>query len=427
MIRHVFLFILIIASCANTHASLQVDISAKAAVLMNMETGAIIYEKNAHLSLHPASITKIITALYALEKNGDQLDQVVPISRDAVAIVPPQVRRDKSGAHPPHRLEFGGTLMKLKIGEFVSAKALFYGLMLSSGNDAANAIAEWVSGNTSQFVQDLNDYVRSLGCTQTMLYTPHGLPHADHKTTAYDMCLITKKALEYPFFREVVGTTHYLLPASNKQPERELVQHNALIKPGKFYYPKAIGVKTGYTDSAGYTLVSAAEDPSRKMIAVIMGCDKLEQRYRDAIALFEAGFNEPKNQRTLFSKNFDVFSTTHKKSRRLIKAVVNEDVVVSYYPSEEPIIRPELEWDLITFPIQLGQRLGTLSLYDQNNHILDSYPLYALEKVHPSLYYQILDKCCIWKMHGKTFSPFILLGLGIAILVSGFIWTNRRY
>lgn len=426
MIRFVLFFVLIATSrFANT--SLQVDISAKAAVLMNMETGAIIYEKNAHLPLHPASITKIITALYALEKSGNQLDQAVMVSRDAVAIVPAHVRRDKLGSHPPHRLEFGATLMKLQAGELVSAEALFYGLMLSSGNDAANAIAEWVSGNTAQFMQDVNDYAQLLGCKQTVLYTPHGLPHPDHKTTAYDMCLITKRALQYPFFRKVVKSTHYLLPASNKQPEREILQHNALIKPGKFYYPKAIGVKTGYTGSARYTLVSAAEDHTRKMIVVIMGCDKLEQRYRDAIALFEAGFNEPKSKRTLFSKNFDVFSTMHKKSKHLIKAIVNEDVVVSYYPSEEPVIKPELEWDFSTFPIQPGQRLGKLSLYDQNNHILDSYPLYALEKVPASFYYQVLDKFCIWQIYVKKSFPFILLGIGAVILVSGFIWTNRRY
>ena len=190
--RFVFLFLLIVISrLANT--ALQVDISAKAAVLMNAETGAVLYEKNAYLSLYPASITKIITALYVLEKRGDQLDQLVKISKEALKSVSPQVRRDRLGAHPPYRLEFGASLMGLKAEEQVSVETLFYGLMLSSGADAANALAEWVSGNIPQFMEGLNEYVKFLGCNQTTLTTPHGLTHTHHKTTAYDMCLLTKR------------------------------------------------------------------------------------------------------------------------------------------------------------------------------------------------------------------------------------------
>lgn len=422
--RFVFFVLIAISRCANT--ALQVEVSAKAAVLMNAETGAILYEKNAYLSLYPASITKIITALYALEKRGDQLDQIVTISKDAVHIVSPQARRDKLGSHPPYRLEFGGSLMGLKEAERVSVESLFYGLLLSSGNDAANALAEWISGSVPQFMQELNDYVKELGCKQTVLYAPHGLPHVDHKTTAYDMCLVTKKALKQPFFRKVVKTTHYLRPANNKQLQTELLQHNSLIKPGKFYYPKAIGVKTGYTESSGYTLVGAAEDQNRKMIVVLMGCNKLEQRYRDAIALFEAGFNEPKINRTLFSKNFDVFTAKQKKSKHIIKAVLKEDVVINYYASEEPLVKPELEWACVTFPIQPGQRLATLLLYDQNNQVLADYPLYALEKVKATFYYQFLDKCLSWSIYLKHSFSLFILGIGIAVLILSFIWISRR-
>lgn len=423
--RFVFLFLLIaISRLAN--AGLQVDISAKAAVLMNADTGAILYEKNAYLPLYPASITKIITALYVLEKKGDQLDQLVKISKEAVSSVSPQARRDRLGVHPSYRLEFGGSLMGLKVEELVSAKDLFYGLMLSSGNDAANVLAEWVSGNVPQFMEELNEYVKSLGCNQTTLTTPHGLTHAHHKTTAYDMCLLTKKALEQSFFCKVVKTINYLKPASNKQPQVELLQHNSLLKPGKFYYPKAIGVKTGYTASSGYTIAAAAADQNRRMIVVLMGCDKSEQRYRDAIALFEAGFNEPKIKRTLFSKNFDVFSIMQRKSRSPIKAILHEDVVIDYYPSEEPSIKPELEWESIIFPIQPGQRLATLSLYDQNNQILAVYPLYAVEEVHSTFYYQILDKCQSWKTNLKQSMSLLMLGLGIAVLFFSFVWVSRR-
>jgi D-alanyl-D-alanine carboxypeptidase len=157
-----------------------------------------------------------------------------------------------------------------------------------------------------------------------------------------------------------------------------------------------------------------------------MGCDKLEQRYRDAIAIFEAGFNELKITRTLFSKNFDVFSTTHKKVKGLIKAAVREDVAISYYASEEPLVRPKLEWNFKNFPIEPGQELGKLSLYDQNNHILRSYPLHALEKVRATFYYQALDKCYNWRMHAKQFFPLLMLGVGLAIIVLSFTQMGRR-
>jgi len=287
-------------SCA--YGTLKMDMSAKAAILINEETGAVLYEKNAHTPLYPASITKVITALYTLEKKGHALDEEVIATHDAVSAVHPHIRRAHQKGHPPYRLEFGGTHIGIKAGEALNLRTLLYGLMLASGNDAANVIAQHVSGSVPQFMNELNAYVKAKGCKDTVLFTPHGLPHPDHKTTAYDMAKLTRIALQYPVFRDVVKTVAYTRPQTNKQAESEFHQHNALVKPGKFYYPKATGVKTGYTTAGGYTLVASAEDENRKLIAVLLGYEQLQERYKDAIALFEAAFNEPKVTRTLFSK-----------------------------------------------------------------------------------------------------------------------------
>src|SRR6267154_1991895 len=249
------LFYFLAFSSLQASSSLKVEVSAKGALLMNAETGAVLWEKNARIPLYPASTTKMITALYALEKKGMALDELVTASYDAVATVHPNVRRASNGQHPPYRLEFGGTHMGIKAGETLSFRTLIYGLMLASGNDAANVIAQHISGNVSAFMEELNRFVRKKGCLNTVLHTPHGLPHPEHKSSAYDLAILACESLKNPFFREVVKTTQYIRPQTNKQPESMLYQHNALVKPGRFYYPKAIGIKTGYTLSGGYTMV----------------------------------------------------------------------------------------------------------------------------------------------------------------------------
>jgi serine-type D-Ala-D-Ala carboxypeptidase (penicillin-binding protein 5/6) len=368
---------------------IKVEVSAKGAILMNGETGAVLWEKNARVPLYPASTTKMITALYALEKKGDALDELVTASYDAVATVHPHVRRAGTPQHPPYRLEFGGTHMGIKVGESLPLRALIYGLMLTSGNDAANVIAQHVSGNISTFMEELNSFVHKKGCLQTVLHTPHGLPHPDHKTTAYDLGILAREALRNPLFREVAKTTQYTRPQTNKQPESTLYQHNALVKPGQFFYPKAIGIKTGYTLSGGYTMVAAAEDPQRKLIAVILGCEKIEQRYKDAIALFEAGFNEKKVSRTLFSKGFDLFAYQVEGGKIPLQAYLSQDIILDYFPSEEPLFKVAVLWQVPAPPILTGQKVAEMQVLSQENQLLSSAPLFAVRAVEPTFRYQV--------------------------------------
>lgn len=370
--------------------ALKVDISGKAAILINAETCAVLYEKNAYAPLYPASITKVITALYALEKKGDALDEEVIATYDAVSAVHPHIRRAQHKGHPPYRLEFGGSHMGIKAGEALTLRTLLYGLMLASGNDAANVIAQHVSGSVPQFMNELNAFVRAKGCKDTILLTPHGLPHPDHKTTAYDMAKLTRIALQYPIFREVVKMVKFTRPQTNKQAESELHQHNALVKPGKFYYPKATGIKTGYTTAAGYTLVASAEDENRKLIAVLLGYEQLEERYKDATVLFEAAFNEPKVARTLFSKEFDLFSCPIKGGKRPLQAAIPTDLVLSYYPSEEPQFNTRIEWNALALPIEPGQLVGqihvTAAPYGKT---LLQVPLFSTQLVEATFSYQV--------------------------------------
>jgi D-alanyl-D-alanine carboxypeptidase (penicillin-binding protein 5/6) len=398
---------------------LKVDVSAQGAVLMNAETGAVLWEKNSQTPLYPASTTKLITALYALEKKGDALDEMITASHEALATVHPHVRRT-SGNHPPYRLEFGGTHMGIKTGETLSFRTLFYGLMLTSGNDAANVIAEHVSGNISAFMEELNEFVRKKGCLNTVLHTPHGLPHSEHKTTAYDLGILAREALKYPFFREVVKARQHIRPQTNKQIEATLYQHNALVKPGRFYYPKAIGIKTGYTLSGGYTLVAAAEDAERKLIAVVLGCEKIESRYKDAIALFEAGFNEKKVSRMLFSKGFDLFTHAVVGGKIPLQAYLLQDIVLEYFPSEEPTFKTSVLWQIPAPPIQAGQKIAEMQIFSSENRMLSSAPMFAVRAVEPTLHYQVL---CLWK---KLKITWLMAAGGLLILAGSFYYSRVR-
>ncbi len=406
---------------------LRVDVSAKGAILMNAETGAVLWEKNARTPFIPSSTTKIITALYALEKKGHALDALVTASHDAVATVHPSVRRASNGQHLPYRLEFGGTHIGIKAGEILSLRALLYGLMLTSGNDAANVIAEYTSGNVSAFMEELNRFVREKGCSQTVLHTPHGLPHPEHQTTAYDLGILSCEAMRNPFFREMVRTRQYPRPPTNKQPESTFYQHNALVKPGRFFYPKAIGVKTGYTLSGGYSIVAAAEDGDRKLITVLLGCEKIEQRYKDAIALFEAGFNEKKVSRTLFSKGFDLFTRPVEGGKAPLQAYLSQEIILDYFPSDEPIFKTEIVWQAPVLPILADQEVAEMRILSSGDKMISSAPLFAVRGVEPTIGHQAQ---LVWqKIKAGIWNPIglVMAAGGTLVLWGSFYYSKRAF
>ena len=420
-----FLILSLLTILPSFASPFKLELSAKAAILINSETGAVLYEKNAHLPLYPASITKMVTALYAIEKRQEALDERIQAPFEAVCAVYPHVRR-RSQAHPPYRLEFGGSHMGIKTGEELSFRVLLYGLMLVSGNDAANVIAYFVSGSIPQFIKELNLYVQSKGCKNTELHTPHGLPYPDHKTTAYDMALLAREALKQPLLREIVKTVSYTRPKTHLQPEAIMYQHNALIKPGsKFYYPKAIGIKTGFTNAGGYTLIAAAEDEERKLVAVLLGCEHLDERYKDAIALFEAAFNEKKVERTLFSKEFDIFNHAIKGGKTLLKAELKEDTRLSFYESENHHFCSKISWDENPLPIMQGQNVGKVTIFSREEPLLE-VPLFAQHRVEPTLSYLLHSKWQSCKKALNSYLGILLALIGSAIVLGGYFIFHRK-
>jgi D-alanyl-D-alanine carboxypeptidase (penicillin-binding protein 5/6) len=365
------------------------DISASVALLINAETGKVLFSRNAEEPLYPASTTKVATALYALHKKSSLLNEMVTVSHDCVSAVPINVRRS-SGKHPSYRLEFGGTLMGLKLEEQVDFKTLLYGLLLPSGNDAANVIAETVSGSVSQFMIELNNFLKEIGCHNTYFKNPHGLPDVEHVTTAKDLARMGQMAMKNPFFKQIVSSSKYIKAETNKQPEVILSQHNAIVKPAsKYYYPHATGIKTGYTIQAGHTLVASAEKGDRSLIAVVCHKESSEMRFRNTIQLFEAAFKEPKKTRTLFSGIHDSFSKKVEGAKEILKAALAEDVKVSFYPSEEPKYYSQIRWKSHDLPIEAGSFVGEVLVFDDRDVLQETSSLFAVKKLEPTFSYQV--------------------------------------
>lgn len=250
------------------------QIEGEAAVVMDAETGAFLYSKNMEAKEYPASITKIMTTLVALE-NGD-LDSKVKFSDWAV-----------------NSLEEGSSRLWMEVGEKITLRQALYGVMLESANDCANAVAEKVGGSEEKFAEMMNQKAAKLGCINTHFVNAHGLHQENHYTCARDMALIARAAMENPTFAEIAKTIEYIIPESKTvSQEHVLVNHQKMLYKEGFYYKGCLGGKNGFTEASLNTLVTVAERKGRRLICVILrtnGPDKICWETKD---LLDYGFKK---------------------------------------------------------------------------------------------------------------------------------------
>lgn len=372
-----FLFFILLFPLSLRAEPLSLSIKAEAAILVNSETGKILYEKNPYDLHFPASITKIATALYALKIKEDHLDVLIPAEQDSIASISEQAKRRSNFTHPSHWVEVGSSHIGIKRGEELKLRDLLSGMMIASGNDAANVIAQYIGGTIPRFMEGLNAYLKTLGCQNTTFYNPHGLYHPKHQTTAYDMALITREALKNPTFCDIVKTVRFTRPRTNKQEPTTLIQHNSLLRSGRYAYPKAIGVKTGYISMASNTFVAAAKDGNRTLIAVLLKTKERNDIFADAIKMFEAAFNQPKIQRFFLKKGPQKFTLELAGSTESLKTYAKEDFAMEYYPAEEPEIKCFIQWNSLKLPIAKDQLVGELRFETPDHEVLKKIPLYA--------------------------------------------------
>lgn len=263
--KHFGLFVLLLFALLPCHAAYATADSAKSACLMNAITGDIVFEKNSDEKLPMASTTKIMTLLVALDKS--EPDEAVRISANAAA-------QEGSSAY-------------LKAGSEISMNDLLYGLMLNSGNDAAVAVAEHVSGSSEKFADEMNKLARKIGAYDTSIRNPNGLDQEEHYTTARDLALITRYALKNEEFRNIVSAkshTAVYKDGNGGETKVEYINHNKMLSS----YDGCIGVKTGYTKSCGRCLVTAAKRDEACYIAVTLNDPNDWQDHKE---MLDVGFS----------------------------------------------------------------------------------------------------------------------------------------
>ncbi len=317
------------------------EITAFSAVLINAKTGQVLYGKNMHKPMHPASTSKIMTAIIALEHGN--LNDIVTASKNATRVI--------------------GTRIYLEAGEELTLHQLLYALLLRSANDAAIAIAEHIAGSVENFVKMMNAKAKELGCKNTNFTNPHGLTHENHLISAYDMALIASYAMKNETFRKIVSTHSFTIPWKDKDYDRLLVNTNDLLR----MYKGTDGIKTGYTSKAGQTIVASAIRGNNRLICVLFRSQGKNLWY-DAIKLLDYGF-----------ENFDFVSSL--KSGKIIKIIpvkYGGDVALvaqedfNYVVSEES--KAEIQEKLvimenITAPIKKGQVLGKIEYFLEDKKI----------------------------------------------------------
>ena len=357
------------------------DIHAPRAILMDEVTGEIIYEKNAYDPTYPASTTKVLTAIVVLENAN--LEEMVHIDYE------PNVT---------------GASMFILPGESFTVETLLKALLIRSGNDVAEVLARHVSGSVDAFVDQMNEKAVEIGAQDTHFTNPHGLPDEGHLTTAYDLAVISRYAMQNPVFREIVSSPSLIIPETLETPEQRIYNNSNRFLWGRgpshqilyqdqlvdIHHPRVDGIKTGFTNAAQYCLVSSATDENRRVIAVILNADR-EHLYSDSRLLLDYGIDSYQLV-TLTDEKMLAASVPIKHGTRETLSLFTEKAIHTIIPSHvsaNDITQVIETADSYEAPIESNQALGK-AIYYYENQILGETNLIAMETVeHLPIYRRI--------------------------------------
>ncbi len=340
---------------------LEKNLSSEAVLLMEASTGKVVYEKNGYEKKYPASTTKIMTAILAIEHCN--LNETATASEFAINSVPS-----------------GYSTANIQIGETLSVKDLLYALMLQSANESAVILAEHVSGSQEAFANLMNEKAKELGCKNTHFVNPNGIHNENHYTTAYDLALIAQYAMKNQTFRDIVKTTSFTLPATTSYPSESrtyantnnLIIYDARNRPDNYYYKYATGIKTGYTSAAKNCLVASAEKNGIEYISVVLGASityestgSVSHRYVDTISLFDYAFDNFSFRKLKSANNLikTIKIENGKKDENSLDLLIASDVnsLVSL-DNKSTQIDPDITLkEGLSAPITKGDIVGTIS------------------------------------------------------------------
>lgn len=350
-----FLFLMFIVNVKAEELDLTKN--AKSAILIETSTGKILYEKDKDSKRSPASMTKIMTlllAMEALENESIKLTDEVYISKNASSM--------------------GGTQIFIEENTKIPLETLLKGIAIASANDAAVAVAEHIGGTKENFVKMMNDKAKSLGCKNTSFKNPHGLDEKNHYTTAYDLSLIAKELVKYDYALKLTSTYEDYI--NIKGENHWLVNTNKLIR----FYEGMDGLKTGYTDEAGYCLTSTMKKNNMRLLGIVMKEDTKEHRTEDTISLMEYGFSMYGSQTVINKDEFEETTYISNADNRNVKYYLKDNVNLIVNKNTKNIdykIDKKL-YDLKA-PIKKNTKVGVLKIsYDNKEY---SYDLIVKEDI----------------------------------------------
>ncbi len=416
MIKRLFVFIITLVMITSAAAQLpafateEPKISAKAAILIDASNGNVLFEKNPDDIMFPASTTKVMTALVALEavKNGEiSLEQPLVFSQEAYDSLP-----------------WDGSSISLKVGEEMKLENLLQGLLIASGNDAALCIAEGVCDTVNEFVTRMNEKAEALKLKNTHFVNPHGLQDENHHTTVSDMAKIARAAMQHEEFRKIVECAHIYLPETNMSEKRYFINTNNLVSRMRYpyyYYDKATGIKTGSTSEAGYCLVSSAADGDKSVIAVVFNANDLSQSHNESKALLEYGLTGFNIKR--LAQKEDIFGEVKVKQASdgtdhiLLSSETNLEVLLPKNADDSKIETKTDIPDKVYAPIMPGQVIGKAEFsYDGNK--IGEVNLVSTVKIKRHIFGFIMSFGeWLWSFRTVKVVVFLALGLALAFVV----------
>ena len=333
---------------------------AAAAILADAKTGELLFEKNIHARRMPASLTKMMTCILALEhaEKSGCMDEIVTVTESSLVGMAPD-----------------GSMQGLKPGEELTYRDLVYCAMIASANDGCNVLAEYISGSVDAFVAAMNARAEAIGMSDSHFVNTHGLPDPDHYSTAFDIYLLCREAMKNKTFMDMAHTETYTVPPTNLKPEgRTLNTTNRLISKRtspEYLYPHARGIKTGHTIEAGYCLASSADKDGVALISVVLGAEREEsgiiRSFVETKELFEWGFDNFTHKRLLAKTeviaSVPLIQGLNSDSVELVPAEeITALVPRSVSPENINRVVKVFEPDGALAPILKGQVMGTLSL-----------------------------------------------------------------
>jgi len=344
LIKKLFIISFILLSTYHTVYA----ISAESAILIDADSGRVLFEKNAHTKRGIASTTKILTAIVVLENASS--DEVVNVSYKAA--------------------NTEGSSMYLKSGEKITVENLLYGLMLNSGNDAATALAEHTAGSVEEFAKLMNKKAKEIGMNSSSFANPHGLDNENHYSTAYDMAMLTKYAMENKTFKNIVGTKTKIAKNENGD-YKYLTNHNKLLS----IYEYCLGVKTGFTKKCGRCLVSFSEKNGVKLIAITLNAPN---DWNDHIKLYDEYFSIYKRYNIIDINNYVASINIENADDTDLKLYNCKAINLTLKDEEYKKIKIKYNIkDNVKVPIYKGQILGEINIM-LDNKIIASSPVASM-------------------------------------------------